>query len=157
MWIHVYLFLAVFCNLSSVIIVSLWLAVLHLVSIYILLSSGLRCGCWQICDTAAEPLQQLQTKNVTDTCWEMDRKTQRLEPLLELWCCYFHTSASLALSTRPPSSSDWTGSITVFDWNRLRCCFYYILHPPSSPHCCPTSWLRTPLVIFLLCACSVLS
>lgn len=66
----------------------------------------------------------------------MDRKWERLEALLELRRRYFHTSSSRALSTRPPDSSDWTGSITVSGWNRLRCCFYYIrlLHspPPSS-------------------------
>lgn len=95
--------------------------------------------------TAAEPLQKVQTeKQISCEKWT---GSERLEAHLELWCCYFHTSSSPALSTRLSSSSDWTASVTVSGWNRLRCCFYYILHPPLR---CLTPWLRALLVIYLL-------
>lgn len=101
---------------------------------------------WHSCGASTEV-----TDRKADMWWEMDRKWARLEALLELWWCYFHTSSSPALSTRPPGSSDWTGSVTVSGWNRLRCCFYYILHP-SLPPSCPTLWLRPLLVIYLFWA-----
>lgn len=108
---------------------------------------------WHSCCSASTEASDTKA----DMWWEMDRKWERLEALLELRRRYFHTSSSRALSTRPPDSSDWTGSITVSGWNRLRCCFYYIrlLHSPSSllpPPRCPAPSLRPLLVIYLLWA-----
>ena len=143
------------CFVTSCLWYSLSPDCLSRVSSRVLPSTCPPCFCgYEICDTAAAA-----SDTKADMWWEMDRKWERLEALMELRRRYFHTSSSHALSTSPPDSSDWTGSITVSGWNRLQCCFYYIrlLHfpPPSSllpPPRCPAPSLRPLLVIYLLWA-----
>lgn len=117
----------VFCGFCSGVFVSLdWL-------LYVWPPSA----CWcllALLVAAARFVTQLQS--LDRRCRYVVRNGQEVREIgapLGTVICYFHTSSSAALSTRPPGSSDWTGSVTVSGWNRLRCCFYYILRPLPSP------------------------
>lgn len=124
---------SVFCNFMS-----LLFFLSPCVSSRVLPSTCPPCFCgYEICDTAAAaPLQKLRTqKQICGEKWTGSERDWRPS-----WSCDAVTSTPAPLApyqpARPPDSSDWTGSITVSGWNRLRCCFYYIrlLHspPPSS-------------------------
>lgn len=145
---------SVFCNFMS-----LLFFLSPCVSSRVLPSTCPPCFCgYEICDTAAAaPLQKLRTqKQICGEKWTGSERDWRPS-----WSCDAVTSTPAPLApyqpARPPDSSDWTGSITVSGWNRLRCCFYYIrlLHSPSSllpPPRCPAPSLRPLLVIYLLWA-----
>lgn len=131
---HVVVNYSVLCPLSRCLSLS-WF-VLHLATI---------CDLWHSCIASTEG-----TDRKADIWWETDRKWERLEAVLELWCCYF-TAATLppyqpahpALLIEPAASQ----SLAEID-----CVAVSITSYNSPSFRCWTLRLRPLLVIYLLWA-----
>lgn len=140
-------------QLCSGIFVSVF--VLYLATICALLSTGPPRGCWDICDTAAEPPQKVQTEKQISgekwtgserdwrPSWNCDTVSSKPAPLLP------YQPARLALLIEPAASK----SLAEIDCVAVSITSSTTISPPPHPSshpCCLTLWLRPLLVIYLL-------